>query len=403
MLYLIVVLILLSFGTFFFTRPKSKNFKYCYSFAFAIFVCVAGLRYNLGVDYFLYVRHYIEFPSILELSDQNHAAEFLESSYEPGFKLLMLLLRSISHNSQLLFFVASIISTTLLFKALREFENRKVFFLSLCTYFCAIYLLQEMQALRQALAAGFVYCAFAARLHSLKKAYLWLLVGCCMHNSALLFLVVIPFLTRRFQIRTQLVLLLIALLIFTLRISWLSFFISSIGSILPDVATVARLMNYVNVEHLNSARGVFITFILYIFVYLVSLFYYRRNGYYSSSKKLVIGQNLLWLYLLVTCFTWEISFISIRYGWYFLFGLVICLPQMIFFFKRGSRKFAFFYVCLFNLVLLRPFVFPNIVTLPFSPYEDYISCVWFGSKSTGRERADQYLSEMGVVANLDTP
>lgn len=401
MFYLLIVIFLYAVGVFFYQNPTSRNFNIFKFLAFFLFVCIAGLRYNLGVDYFAYANDYDETSTLYELLDNNSFGEMLENDREKGYQLFVIILRSLSDNHQLLFLMSSLLCTILLFKALKYFSNRKYFFFSLLTYFCAIYLLLEMQALRQAMAAGFIYCGLAAITTSLKRAYIWTLCGCFFHNSALIFLLLIPFLSKRISFKIQISTLCCALFVIIFKITWLTSFIGFLGIYIPDLAVVARAMNYLESPNLGIQRGIYITYFLYLAVYLIFVYCYRNKGYYSGSEKLVIGQNLLFLYLIVSCFTWEISFFSVRLGWYFLFGLVVCLPHIISFFVKRSRIFGYTYILLFNLILVRPFVFPTIVQLPFSPYEDYISCEVFGMRSTGKERAERFLSEMGSSANLD--
>lgn len=401
MFYFIIFFLLFILGLYFYQHPQSKHYNVAKNAVFIIFVCISGLRYNLGVDYFVYVKKFRNTSSLIEIMTQHRFIETINEGNEVGYQCFQIIIKSLTDNPQILFLISSIICTTLLFKSLTYFVDRKLLFLSLLTYFCAVYLLMEMQALRQALAAGFVYCGLAARNTSIKKSYLWIIFACLFHNSALIFLFILPFINRRINIRYQIIIFSISFLVFILHITWLSSVISHFSMFFPELAVVERAMNYLNKDGLMIQRGIYATFFLYLFVYIITIYFYRKHGYYSTSSKLVIGQNLLWIYLLVTCFTWEISFFSVRFGWYFLFGLAICLPNIVNFFKPTSRIFAFSYILIFNFLLVRPFIFPTLTQLPFSPYQDYISCEWFGEKSTGKQRAEQYMAGVGSFIEFE--
>lgn len=401
MIYFFIFLYLFFAGSYFYKFPHSKYYSINKVFVFCLFVCIAGLRYNLGVDYFVYVKKYRNAKSLIDIISGESLKESVEDGLEIGFEIYQIILKTVTDNPQLIFFISSIISTILLFKALKYFEHRQFFFFALLTYFCAIYIIMEMQALRQALAAGFIYCGLACRNSSFKRSSLWILIACLFHNSAFLFLVLLPIINQRIALKFQLIVLSISLLIFIFHITWLTSVISFLSLIIPDLAVVERVMNYLTSEGLMIQRGFYLTFLLYLLVYLLNLYHYRKLGYYSKSSKQIIAQNLLWMYLIVSCLTWEIAFFSVRFGWYFLFGLVVCLPNIISFFKKSSKYLAISYIFIFNFLLVRPFIFPSITQLPFSPYQDYISCELFGVKSTGKQRAEQYMSEMGLTVNFE--
>ena len=90
---------------------------------------------------------------------------------------------------------------------------------------------------------------------------------------------------------------------------------------------------------------------------------------------------------------WEFSFFSIRYGWICLFGMAVILPRFIGIFKNKFIPIS--YIIVFSFLPIRTFLFPDLTTAQFSPYENYISRVILQNKGTGRERAIRYLSENG--------
>lgn len=46
---------------------------------------------------------------------------------------------------------------------------------------------------------------------------------------------------------------------------------------------------------------------------------------------------------------------------------------------------------------MRTFLFPDSTTLPFTPYEDYVSRKMLNEPGTGRQRAENYLKENGLT------
>lgn len=123
MFYLLIVIFLYAVGVFFYQNPTSRNFNIFKFLAFFLFVCIAGLRYNLGVDYFAYANDYYETSTLYELLDNNSFGEMLENDREKGYQLFVIILRSLSDNHQLLFLMSSLLCTILLFKALKYFSK----------------------------------------------------------------------------------------------------------------------------------------------------------------------------------------------------------------------------------------------------------------------------------------
>lgn len=397
MVYFCVFLFLFFCGWECYVRPRFKHYKLLYVIAFLIFVYIAGMRYNLGVDYFAYAKAFYRGDTIYDIFKYDSFESFEKKNHwELGFSIFSIILRTFTNNSQILFLVASIICTKLLFKSLKYFVSRKFFFFALLTYFCSTYMLMEMQALRQALAAGILYYAFFLNFRSRKKAVLCVFIAYLFHNSAILFIPLLFIINKRISIHTQLLFLIVSLVIFVMRIQWVGSIITTLADYNSEFGLIEKAYNYVKEDALSAQRGVFATFFLYLLVYLTYLYCNRKHGYYDSSPKLVMGQNLLWLFLLITSFTWEISYFSTRLSWYCLFGLSICLPYMVTYFERKSRIIAVAYIFSFNLLLLRPFLFPGLTQLPFSPYEDYISCELFGVKSTGKQRCEKYVAGSGM-------
>lgn len=397
MVYFFVFLFLFLCGWECYARPEFRYYKQLYVIAFLIFVYIAGMRYNLGVDYFAYAKAFHNSDTLLDIFNYDSFERFEEKNkWELGFVLFQITLRSLTDNSQMLFLAASIFCTTFLFKSLTFFVSRKFFFFSLLTYFCSTYMLMEMQALRQAMAAALLYYAFLLNFNSRKKGVICAFFAYLFHSSAILFIPFLFLINKRISIRTQLLVLGTALAIFILRLQWVGNIISFLARYYSDFGIIEKAYAYISADALNASRGIFITFLLYLLVYFIYIYYNRKRGYYDSSPKLVMGQNLLWLFLVITSATWEINFFSTRISWYCLFGLAICLPHMIVYFERKSRIFAITYIFFFNFLLICSFIFPGLTQLPFSPYEDYISCEWFGAKSSGKQRCEKYVAESGV-------
>ncbi|WP_196213623.1 EpsG family protein [Bacteroides cellulosilyticus] len=394
LIYLLISFFAIKFSNSTIDLHKFKNASVICLF---IFIFIAGLRYELGVDYFAYRESFIESMTIWDLFSNPilFMNEFVSGSWEPGSKLLLILLRSITSDAQILFFIVSIICSILLFKSLKYFSEPRFFFFSLLIYFSFVYMFQEMHALRQALGACVLYYGlYQLALGNTKKAVFISILSVCFHYSMIIFLPLLFLLKKKIGVKVQLTLITISFFIFLLQIRWLAQILDVISGVYPELKVVMRVTNYVNAD--TFERPFYITFILYIVPYLFLLYMNYKKKLFDSSKD-IIAQNMYLFYLLFTMIFWEFAFFSIRYGWICLWGMAICLPRLIDCFKYSSKVIPVGYIVCFCYIIIHTFLFPDITTRQFSPYENYIECKWFGVKGTGRERVEDFAAELGFV------
>lgn len=393
MLYFFVFILLVILGLRHKNHP-SLNLYRDLRIVFIVFVLVAGLRYEIGIDYFAYQRAYNNSEGLLELfSSQSQFLKNIFTGWEPGSIIFLALLKTFFDEPQILFFASSLICTILLFRSFKYFCSPQNIFLSFLIYFCFVYMYQEMQALRQALGASIFYCGLIhLSENNTKKAVITTLLAGCFHYSMLLFVPLLFVLKRQISAKFQILCIAFSFVVFVLRIQWMGFIMNYLSSLFSGVGLVMRLIGYG--ENTDLQRPFYITFILYLLPYIFMLYYSKRKELFKETK-LIISQNIYFLFLILTMVFWEFSIISIRYGWICLFGMAIILPHLVSLFK--SRIFPLLYIVLFCFLPIKTFMFPDITTLPFTPYENYISVKVFGKKATGRDRAEEVAREIGEV------
>ena len=399
MLYFIVFILLSLFSIIFFYKTGKKNYSFAYLICLMLFILIAGLRYEIGVDFFAYREHFEESITLKLLFDEPRIfiQEFKENNWEFLSKIFFIVLRSISDNSQLLFLVSSIICSLLLFKSIRYFAEPKYFFFSLLIYFCFIYLFQEMHTMRQALGASFLYCAFVQKCKKNNiKALLFTLVAVGFHYAMMVFVPIIFFIDKQIKVKWQIIILFISFFVFVLNIRWMFSILDLASLAIPELSIITRLSTYTNAD--TFERPFFVTFILYLIPYIF-LLRYNAKYHILSNNKYIIAQNVYFLYLVFTMVFWEFAYFSIRYGWICLWGMAICLPKTIECFKRNCRLVPICYILIFCYIVVSTFLFPDYTTGQFSPYQSYIETKWLGEKGTGKERVEKYMHEQGLEFN----
>ena len=395
MVYFIIFLYLLITALKYTNEQNKQGFSLNVKISFVIFVCLAGLRYEIGVDWFAYQNSFVSADSLNKVFSYSSYNDYaLTNSFEPLYAIYQNIIRSVTDDVQLLFFISSIISTTCLFKSLSFFSSKRTLFWSLLIYFSFVYLLMEMQATRQAMSAGFIYIAFKEFTNNkFKNTCFYLLIAFLFHYSAFFIIIIFPFLKRKISITIQITSILISLFIFIGQIEFFANLIKLFSSLFPMLAPVDRISGYLEKDYLVQ-RGFYITFILYLFVYILILVVNKRTNHYFSEPHNIVCQNIYFFYLIYTMLFWEYSIISIRLGWILLFGLVVLMPKLLFEIKPNRRKSYVLFMVFFNFIVIRPFFFPTITTKPFCPYQNYISCKFFDAESTGKRRAEEYLMEV---------
>ena len=399
MTYFIVYLILLFFGFFSINKPNIQynNIKKSFLLCFFIFVFVAGLRYEIGYDFFPYRELYENYVSLFDLNDNptRFWSYIKDNSIEPLSTILIVLLKTITDDSQILFFATSFICSVLLFKTLKFFCEPKFFFLSLLIYFSFVYLFQEMHALRQALGASFLYFGLCQYVKGYKTtAIIWVVLSCLFHYSMIIFLPLLFVIGKKIPIKVQLFLIGISFFVFLLRIRWINVFLEHFLQYIPFVSVISKVDGYMNKEALE--RPFFITFFLYLLPYFYLLFIEKKGSFFSAYKYL-IARNMYFFYLIFTMLLWEYTFFSVRYGWICLFGMAICLPKLIdTFSNRYLRKLSFAYIMLFCYIIVHSFLFPTSTNIQFTPYESYVEIKLFGEKGTGKERVKKFATDNNI-------
>lgn len=398
MTYFLIYLLISFFAIFFLISAiNPRKFKNATIICLFVFIFIAGLRYEIGIDYFAYRESFAESMTVLDLclNPDLFVKEFAISSWEPGSKFLIIILHSITNDAQILFFVTSVICTVLLFKSLKYFSESKYFFFSLLIYFSFVYMFQEMHALRQAIGACILYYGlYQLALGNTKKAVAISILSVCFHYSMIVFVPLLFLLKKKICIKIQLASIVISFAIFLLHIRWLAQVIDMVSGIFPELSVIMRLSNYMSGDAFE--RPFFVTFVLYLIPYLFLLYMDYKKNIFDSSKD-IIAQNMYLFYLLFTMIFWEFAFFSIRYGWICLWGMAICLPKLIDCFKRSNRVIPIGYIVCFCYIIINTFLFPSLTTKQFTPYENFIECKWLGVESTGRERAEDYAAEVGVI------
>jgi transmembrane protein EpsG len=393
-MYYGVIFIALSFMAIYtFYKPSTihyKNFKWI---AFMLLFLTSGLRYETAVDWVNYQKNFESTIGIFDIFNGGFSFLNIINSGEPAFALLNSLIRAFTDNVQVLFFVISLISTTILFKSIEYFTERKYFFTSVFLYYVLIFWILDMSGIRQSIALSILFYAFKPLSENKLSRYLFLVFMAGMfHFSALIFIFGI-FLTKKINRSVILTLFTIGMIFFVFRIRWMVPSIDSLYTLFSDNYLYLRMWNYTIMDSVvGKERPIFIMLFVNSFLYL--FYFWGREKYTENGIRSTVFFNLYTLFMLVTFFFWEISDFGVRFGLYFSIGLIICLPYILQYFKKPLNIFVVSLIVFYGFINIRPIILEYRSVISYNPYQNYIIYSVFDLKSTGEGRRDIYINEL---------
>ena len=285
-----------------------------------------GLRYEFGADYPAY---YLVYNSINILGDDKYKYT------EPAYYYLNVLFGSLSFNT-MLFFIA-IVTLTLFYSRIKNFNNRTLILLIFLTY-SSSYLLQIV-ALRQGIAPIiFFYSIEYINQKEFKKYAFGIFIATLFHNSAAL-LILVYFLKN--ITRKQLYIVLIFILFISNQ-----YVMNYLYSIISSISLFSIYMQYGT--HSNNALGTGLGYILRIFIVIFLIYYYNRT------------EKTIRIYYLLFIISYFVSFLGAsgisvlgRFNGYFLFFAAMALPEIIRIIS--SKRNTIYYQLLLVFYLLTSF------------------------------------------------
>lgn len=377
-----------------FYNPSTIYFRKFKVFAFLLLFFTSGLRYETAVDWVNYTKYFENIDNIFNLFNHGIKSFFLKYPKEPGFTLLNSLVRTFVDNVQVLFFIISLITTTLLFKSIQCFTKRKYFLFSVLLYYVLIFFILDMSGIRQCVALNILFYSFKSLSEKRLRRYMFFVFLATMfHFSAILFIFGV-FLRKKINISIIITLFILGMFFFVFRIRWMVYSIDSFFSLFSDNYFYLRLWNYtVSESVVSKERPIFIMLFVNSFLYLFYLI--LRRKFVNNSVVSIIFLNLYTMFILTTLFLWEISDFGVRFGLYFSMGLVISLPYILEFFNKMSKSFIVSFIVLYCFINARQYIFEDRSVISYNPYQNYIIYESFDIKSTGADRRDIYINELG--------
>jgi len=318
MIYYFVLILLAFFSLYNLSKLDRNENRYLRLVSFLLFIIVGGLRYNVGTDWPQYEVTFNTLDSV---------AGIFTAREEKLFVVFMFLTKKIIDSYVFFTFTFFLVAFYLKYIIFKKYSTD--IFLSLIFYFFTLFLIYDLNGVRQGMALAFVFLSIPAILN--KKLFLFvflILVGSLFHISVVIFL---PFYwIANFRISKEKMLVIVAIcLVISIPIrsliennaylqlflamdsfSHYSFYLTDDNAArdvsIISVAVFQRLFifvlfifNYDKIEASDELKslllnGYFVSILLFVFLSFSADLAARSSFYYKSLEILMIP-------LIVTC------------------------------------------------------------------------------------------------------
>ena len=283
-----------------------------------ILVLVSGLRTNVG-DTEMYVYSY-------ELIGPGYESN---GAYEPGFVLLLKLLKQISDNPQFMLMITSLIINVCIIFTLWRYSDKYYFEIATFLYIASGYILVTMNGIRQCLAAALIFACTPILLKRKTKLYIFIIILACMFHSSAFIMIPIYFIS---QIRPW-----SKEAFFLVLLTIIAMFLYQ-----PLMEIASVVLGGKIAEYSTSTEGGASLIRVAIYFVPVILSYLKREELSKGWDKINIFTNITLISSLVMLFS-SINWVFARFSLYLEPYTFILLAYMIKNCFKGSEKRVIYY------------------------------------------------------------
>lgn len=334
------ILLFLFFIAFLFKKDDRKQavFFIFASFLLAIF---ASLRDHIGTDYESYVSEFNNIPTrLIDFFYYDGHSEF-------GFLLLCYILKVLGSSYYFLFFVTSLGTSLLLYKACRNFSSGYLI-LNLCLYYSLFYLRFHFNVIRHGIMVSLIWVAFSfAYKKNLKFFLLFMLMAASIHSLALFFIPFYWLLNKEYS-NKFIVCIFVASILFGFIIPIWDYVIEYASGILFG----DKIAYYIKDYYMNkddASVGITVGFVINIILFLFLKIYHRH---YSNIVAFPFLCNSLFFAIFFSLLFNKYGVFVERIVSVFYIAIIFLLPPFLF----GLTKNIKIRILLMLLLLMYSFI-----------------------------------------------
>lgn len=333
------------------TNKHSINIIWQYYAVFFILAVFIGFRGFIFTDWRLYYAYYQEVPLLTD--GINNIVSFLTKSkysvYEKGFSLFTIIIKTLSTDYFIYQFLSFSIDLIILFYFFKYYIPDYILlgFVFFFMFNGVIGLGIEINFLRnaKALMLFLISVKYAQEKNIIVYSILNIL-GIFFHISSIIYLLIYPFLNRRFNYITYIMVFLLGNIIYLLQLNYLTIVLKMCSSIFGGQLSYV-IERYINNQHWNTSYGISIGYLERIFTYIFVLCFSRRLVIRYSN---IIFINSVFLYVLSYLYFSEMKILTDRIPLLFAFSYWIIYPQIYSLLKKDFKYLFLFLFLLYSFL-----------------------------------------------------
>lgn len=322
-LFLFILTYLLSFLDL--SNVKYKHKQMLFLFIAFILILFAGLRYEIGFDYFSYFRIF---------TDSHNLNNIFSHGIEPGFYLLNWFFNLFFNNFYFLIFFIALVTIVLKVNFINKYSI--YIFIPLFYYYALDFLPREMGQIRHALAISILLFSIKYIFEEdfLKFIFL-IIIATSIHYTSLIFIPAYFFNKIKLDKKKMLFLITFSLGLALININDIILYLANI---MPQIDPVESVIRYINRPGRTGRIGISLTVIWRVFLFGVSFIFYSEI--FHTKKK----RNIFDLYFLGLLIYFSLNgnaMFARRFAQVYMFLEGIIISYIIFSLKRKETKILF--------------------------------------------------------------
>ncbi|MFL9835717.1 EpsG family protein [Chryseobacterium terrae] len=312
-------------------RKKEGDIKMVRYLCMLVFFVFFGFRGYLDTDFTVYYPLYEMAPTI---DDANGIAKFFSSinedfllKIEPGFKVILILLKSINEDYLTLQIFSSFVNVLLLNYFFKKYSPQYV--LGFIMYLIFSGLIIEINLLRNSKAIFlFIYSIRFIKERNAAKFFICNGIGILLHSSTIFFLPLYFFLHKKIPMPFIWGTFLIGNFLFLGQIKYISPIVIAVGDFFGG-AYALLAEGYSNNKLYNSSYSISVGYLEKVFTFIILYQSYKKIGdKIKDENTLNIFYNLFFIYIITYLFLSEYSVFIDRITTLFVFSYWILYPYL---------------------------------------------------------------------------
>lgn len=334
-------------------RNKENDIKIVRYLAMLVFFTFFGFRGYLDTDFVVYYPLYESAPSLFDFKGVakffSHTNEDYLLKIEPGFKVLLILLKTIVPNYFFLQIISSLINVFFLNHFLKKYSPQYILGFIMFLIFSGLVI--EINLLRNSKAIFlFIYSLQFLRERNAAKYFICNGIGLLFHTSAIFYFPLYFFLHKKINPAFVWGAFIIGNVLYLGQIKFITPIVVGIGNMIGGVyAGIAEFYSESNLY--NSGYGITIGYLEKVLAFVIFYKSYLKIGEFIRDEKLLnIFYNLLFIFTMTYLYLNEYSVLIDRITTLFAVSYWILFPYFYAILNKSMKMIFTFILLLFGVL-----------------------------------------------------